>query len=176
MSAESIVPVERIERAIFLIRGHKVMLDRDLADLYDVPTKAFNQAVRRNQDRFPGDFMFRLTRSEKHQVVTDCDHLRRLKYAATLPCAFTEHGALMLSSVLRSGRAVRVSLEVVRAFVRIRRFLATHKELARRLDELERKYDGQFSVVFEAIRGLMASPDPPRRPIGFHVPGKPHSG
>ncbi|MGH9793788.1 MAG: ORF6N domain-containing protein [Candidatus Acidiferrales bacterium] len=158
---------ERIEQRILWIRGQKVMLDADLAVLYGTTTKALNQAVKRNVDRFPGDFMFRLNRQEKHEVVTNCDHLRRLKYAPTLPYAFTEHGAVMLASVLNSAVAVQASIQVVRAFIRLREILATHKELARKLAELEQKYDKQFKVVFDAIRELMTPPRKPLRPIGF---------
>ncbi len=163
----SIVPVERIERAILFIRGHKVMLDADLAKLYGVSTKRLNEQVKRNRDRFPADFMFRLTAVEKAGVVAICDHLHKLKFSPTLPYAFTEHGAVMLASVLNSPTAVLASIQVVRVFVRLREILSTHKALARKLDALEKKYDSQFKVVFDAIRQLMTSPDPRRRPIGF---------
>lgn len=128
-----------IARRILLIRGTKVMIDADLAELYGVPTKALDQAVKRNVERFPDDFMFRLMEGERQEVVTNCDHLVRLKFSPSLPFAFTEHGALMLGNVLKSPRAVEVSLLVVRAFVQLREMLATHKELAAKLDELERK-------------------------------------
>jgi phage regulator Rha-like protein len=167
---QSLVPAERIERAILLIRGQKVMLDTDLAHLYGVTTKALNQAVKRNQDRFPADFMFRLTKQEKEEVVTNCDHLQKLKFSPVLPYAFTEHGAIMLASVLNSRRAIEVSVFVVRAFVRLRGVLATHKELAQKLAELERKiqgHDEHIRSLFEAIRQLMAPPERPRKPIGF---------
>jgi hypothetical protein len=168
---QSIVPVERIERAILLIRDQKVMLDSDLAALYGVTTKRLNQQVKRNRDRFPEDFMFQLTAEEKAEVVANCDHLQKLKYSPTLPYAFTEHGAVMLASVLNTPIAVAASIQVVRAFVRMRYILATHEELARRLDELEKKYDRQFAVVFDAIRQLMTPPEIKRKPIGF-LPGK----
>jgi hypothetical protein len=158
---------ERIERAILLIRGQRVMLDADLAELYGVPTKALNQAVKRNPYRFPPDFMFRLTRREKREVVTYCDHLRRLKFSPALPWAFTEHGALMLANVLNSRRAVEVSVFIVRAFLKFRQMLASHRDLARRLNEMEKKYDAQFKVVFDAIRGLMKPDEKVRRRIGF---------
>ncbi len=161
------IPAERIERRILLIRGQRVMLDADLAQLYAVPTKALNQAVKRNRDRFPPDFMFRLTRGEKREVVTNCDHLERLKFSPVLPHVFTEHGALMLASVLNSPRAIEVSIFVVRAFVKLREMLAPHRGLARRLDEMEKKYDAQFKVVFDAIRELMKPPEKPLRKIGF---------
>ena len=162
---------ERIERSILLIRGHKVMLDDDLADLYDVQTKVFNQAVRRNRNRFPSDFMFQLTDREYHslrsQIVTlNSGRGRHRKY---LPYAFTEQGVAMLSSVLRSNRAVQVNIEIMRAFVRLREVLATHKDLAAKLEAIEKKYDAQFKVVFDAIRQLMIPPEPKKRKIGFLV-------
>lgn len=167
------IPAERIEARILLIRGQRVMLDADLAELYAVPTKALNQAVKRNRDRFPPDFMFRLTRGEKREVVTNCDHLERLKFSPVLPHVFTEHGALMLASVLNSSRAIEVSVFVVRAFVKLREMLASHRDLARRLEEMEKRYDAQFRVVFDAIRELMRPPEKPRRRIGFGVAARP---
>jgi phage regulator Rha-like protein len=164
-----VVPVERIERAIFSIRGEKVMLDSDLAELYGVLTGALNQAVKRNLGRFPPDFMFRLTEAEKAEVVTNCDNLAKLRFSPHLPYAFTEHGALMLANVLNSERAAQTSVQVVRAFVRLRQMLASNAELARKLDAMEKKYDAQFKVVFDAIRQLMSPPEPKRREIGFHV-------
>ena len=143
------------------------MLDTDLADLYKIATKALNQAVKRNKARFPGDFMFQLTKEEKAQVVTNCDHLQRLKFSPTLPYAFTEHGTIMLANVLNSQVAVQVSIQIVRAFIRLREAVASHKDLARRLDQLEGKYDSQFKVVFDAIRQLMSPPEPRKRKIGF---------
>ncbi|MBW3543296.1 MAG: ORF6N domain-containing protein [Planctomycetes bacterium] len=169
------VPTERIERAILLIRGQKVLLDRDLAELYRVETRVLNQAVRRNRKRFPEDFMFQLTGEELEnwmsQFVTSNPGAKM--GLRKRPYAFTEHGAAMLSSVLSSDRAIEVNIAIMRAFVRMREFLATHSDLARRLDELERKYDSQFKVVFDAIRQLMApTPTPsPRRRIGFQSPG-----
>jgi hypothetical protein len=162
---------ERIERSILLIRGHKVMLDDDLAELYDVQTKVFNQAVRRNRNRFPSDFMFRLTDREydslRSQIVTlNSGRGRHRKY---LPYAFAEQGVAMLSSVLRSARAVQVNIEVMRAFVRLREMLVTHKDLAAKLEAMEKKYDAQFKVVFDAIRQLMIPPEPKKRKIGFLV-------
>ncbi len=165
----SLVPVERIERAILSIRGEKVMLDSDLAELYGVGTKALNQAVKRNLDRFPPDFMFQLTITEKNEVVTNCDHLIQLRYSPHLPYAFTEHGALMLANVLNSERAAQTSVMVVRAFVRLRQMLSSNTELARKLEALEKKYDRQFKIVFDAIRRLMSPPEPKHREIGFHV-------
>jgi phage regulator Rha-like protein len=177
----SLVPVERIEKAILSIRGEKVMLDSDLAELYGVETKVLNQAVKRNAARFPADFMFQLTQEEhddlvrlRSQIVT----LKRGEHRKYLPYAFTEHGALMLANVLNSERAAQTSVQVVRAFVRLRQMLASNAELARKLAALENKYDAQFKVVFDAIRQLMSPPKPKRREIGFHVKydeGKPRS-
>jgi hypothetical protein len=164
-----VIPVERIERAILSIRGEKVMLDSDLAVIYGVPTKVLNQAVKRNLNRFPPDFMFQLTEKEKTEVVTICDHLAQIKYSPYLPFAFTEHGALMLANVLNSERAAQTSVMVVRAFVRLRQMLGSNAELARKLAALENKYDAQFKVVFDAIRQLMSPPARPKREIGFHV-------
>lgn len=161
------VPIESIERAILVVRRQKVMLDVDLAAIYGVTTKRLNQQFRRNQVRFPDDFAFRLSKDEfeilRSQFVTASWGGRRYP-----PIAFTEHGAVMLASVLNSAVAVETSVHVVRAFVRLREILATHKELAKRLDELERKYDGQFAAVFDAIRQLM-SPPKPTLEIGFHT-------
>ena len=171
-SERSLIPAESIERRILLIRGQKVMLDIDLAELYGVPTKALNQAVKRNKDRFPPDFMFRLSKEEKAEVVTICDHLSNLRFSPMLPHAFTEHGILMLSSVLHSKRAVQVNIAIMRAFVRLREMLLSNADLARKLLALESKYDVQFRVVFDAIRQLMEGPPAPPRPkIGFH-PGE----
>ncbi len=170
---ELLIPSERIEKAILFIRGHRVMLDRDLAELYDVPTKALNQAVRRNPKRFPDDFMFQLSKEElenwRSQIVTS-DSAARMGLRRP-PLAFTEQGVAMLSSVLHSERAIEVNIAVMRAFVRLREILATHKDLARKLEELERKYDVQFRAVFEAIRQLMTPPPDTRQGrIGFQSP------
>lgn len=168
MKQTSLIPVERIEKAIFVIRGEKVILDADLALIYGVSTKRLNEQVKRNRTRFPDDFMFRLTSEEKAEVVANCDHLRGLKFSPNLPHAFTEHGTIMAANVLNSERAVQASVEIVRAFVRLRLILSSNAELSRRLDDLESKYDRQFKVVFDAIRELM-SPTPPsgRKQIGF---------
>ncbi len=166
---KALVPTERIERAILLIRGQKVLLDSDLAELYGVETKVLNQAVKRNLARFPADFMFQLPKGEfdnlKSQSVTSSWGGRR-----TPPYAFTEQGVAMLSSVLHSDRAVAVNIEIMRAFVRLREMLSSHTDLARRLDELEKKYDAQFRAVFDAIRQLMIPPETPKKGrIGFHA-------
>lgn len=162
------IPIERIEYRIFLLRGQKVMLSTHLAELYDVEPRALVQAVKRNIQRFPEDFMFQLSETEfddlKSQIVTSSwGGLRR-----AAPYAFTEQGVAMLSSVLHSERAIRVNIEIMRAFVRLRQMLASNAELARRLAELEKKYDAQFKVVFDAIRELMTPPEPKKkRSIGF---------
>ena len=135
-----LVPAERIERSILLIRGEKVMLDADLASLYGVTTKRLNEQVRRNLGRFPPDFLFKLTAEEKAEVVANCDHLGRLKFSSALPFAFTEHGAIMAANVLSSERAVAASVMVVRAFVRLRQILSSHAELARKVREMEKQY------------------------------------
>lgn len=171
---KEILPVERIEQRIFLIRGHKVMLDRDLADLYGVKTKVLNQAVKRNMRRFPSDFMFQLTEQEKHELVTNCDHLKELKHSYQLPYAFTEQGVSMLSSVLNSEQAIQVNIAIMRTFSRLRRILASHKELARRVGELERgysKHEIEITTVFKVLRKLMEKPvvEQPRKKIGFEV-------
>jgi len=166
---DAIVPIELIEKKIYLIRGHKVMLDTDLAILYGVTTKRLNEQVKRNHDRFPEDFMFQLNEKEKAEVVANCDHLRRLKFSPKLPYAFTEHGAIMLAAVLNSPIAVQASIQVVRVFVRLRQMLASNAELSRKLDALEKKYDYQFKIVFDAIRQLMTPPEPEKRKIGFQV-------
>ena len=163
----TLVPGNRIEKRIFLLRGEKVMLSPDLAELYGVEPRALIQAVKRNIERFPDDFMFQLSQAEfgslKSQIViSSWGGLRRAR-----PYAFTEHGVAMLSSVLRSKRAVRVNIEIMRTFVRLRGMLATHKDLARKLENMEKKYDTQFKVVFDAIRELMRPSDTPRRRIGF---------
>ncbi len=167
----SLVLTHRIESRIRLIRGHKVMLDADLAILYKVEVKALNQAVKRNSERFPKDFMFRLTTEEAARLRSQTVTLKtgRGRHPKYLPSVFTEQGVAMLSSVLRSHRAVLVNIEIMRAFVRLRRMLVSHEDLARKLDALENKYDSQFKVVFEAIRELMNPPAPRRRPIGFRT-------
>jgi hypothetical protein len=158
---------EQVARGILLIRGHRVIIDSDLALLYGVTTKRLNEQVNRNRQRFPGDFMFQLTSKEKMEVVANCDHLVRLKFSPTLPRVFTEHGAIMVASVLNTPRAVDISIVVVRAFVRLRQIIQADADLARKLAALERRYDAQFKVVFDAIRELMAPPAKARAPIGF---------
>lgn len=170
MPGSFLVKRERIERRVLRLRGHNVMLDEDLAALYRVDVKALNQAVKRNRDRFPPDFMFRLTaqeaRSLRSQIVTAKVGRGGRRNA---PYAFTEQGVAMLSSVVRSALAIRVNIEIMRAFVRLRRVLESHGALANRLDELEEKYDEQFGVVFDAIRKLMAPPKSNKARIGFRA-------
>jgi hypothetical protein len=171
MPENQLIPTAGIERRIYLIREQRVMLDRDLAALYGVTTAALNQAVKRNPDRFPDDFMFQLDREEFEdwisQIVISNPGLRM--GARRRPLAFTEQGVAMLSSVLRSKRAIQVNIAIMRAFVTFREMLATHKDLANKLVELEQRYDEKFRVVFDAIRQLMAQPTPDqrRRQIGF---------
>jgi len=163
---QGLVPMEVIARVILVLRGEKVILDRDIARLYGVETRTLVQAIRRNQERFPEDFMFQLTEEEvsnlRYQSGTSSWGGSRYR-----PYAFTEQGVAMLSGVLRSERAVRVNVEVMRAFVRLRRMAASQEDLARKIEALEEKYDSKFSVVFDALRELMAAPEPSDRPIGF---------
>lgn len=187
MSAPA-MPLARIESRILLIRGQKVMIDADLAELYGVPTKRLNEQVKRNQERFPADFMFQLTAGEKQEVVANCDHLAKLKFSKTLPYAFTEHGAIQAANVLASPQAIEVGVYVVRAFVHLRELVVSNKELALRLDELEDKTDlmslkqetfehntrVQLKQIIDTLRELMAPPAAPaKRPIGFVTPDDP---
>jgi hypothetical protein len=167
---KSLIPIERIERAILLIRGQKVMLDTDLAALYGVTTGRLNEQVRRNRERFPEDFMFQLTEEEAKALRSQFAILKtgRGKHRKFLPYVFTEQGVAMLSSVLRSERAIKVNVEIMRTFVRLRQILASHADLARKLEALEKKYDAQFKIVFDAIRELMEPAEQkPKRKIGF---------
>lgn len=173
MSATQMVPTtERVENYILLIRSQKVILDADLAELYGVTTKRLNEQVKRNQDRFPVDFMFKLTDDEKQQVVAICDHLKNLKFSRTNPNAFTEHGVLMAASVLNTPRAIEVSVLVVRTFVKLREILSTHTDLNHKLKELENKilsHDKTLQSLVISIRRLMNPPlTSNKRPIGFH--------
>ncbi|MEK7586535.1 MAG: ORF6N domain-containing protein [Patescibacteria group bacterium] len=166
---KTLVPVEIIEHSILLIRKQKVLIDVDLALLYKVETKQLVRALKRNLDRFPKDFMFQLneveTKNLRYQFGTSSLHGGR-RYN---PYAFTEQGVAMLSSVLHSPRAIKVNIEIMRAFVRLRKILSTHTDLAKKLNNLEQKYDKNFRVVFDAIRQLMTPPDEPKRPIGFRI-------
>ena len=158
----TLVPVERIASKIYLIRGMKVMLDRDLAELYGVETKVLKQAVRRNVDRFPADFMFEFTKDEfnnlRSQIVTSS-----WGGARYLPMAFTEQGVAMLSSVLKSNRAIQVNIQIMRAFTKLRKMLSTHKDLKRKIESMEKKYDQQFQIIFEAIKQLLETDEKPKK-------------
>ena len=192
MSEASLIPARRIEQKILLLRGEKVMLDRDLAELYGVETKVLNQAVKRNLERFPADFMFQLSKVEaglvsRSQIVTLNDEitkepletkgalrsqivtLKRGAHRKFRPYAFTEQGVAMLSSVLRSDRAIQVNLAIMRTFVQLRQMLSSHADLSRKLAALEGKYDKQFRVVFDALREMMSEKKKPKREIGFHT-------
>jgi hypothetical protein len=170
VTSSSAIPAERIERRILMIRGQKVMLDSDLAELYDVETKSLNRAVRRNLSRFPADFMFELTSKEFEDLRYHFGTSNSRGGRRSRPLAFTEQGVAMLSSVLRSPRAVQVNIAIMRAFVKLREILGSNRDLARRLDEMESNYDAQFKAVFDAIRELMKPPEKPRRRIGFAAP------
>ncbi len=172
--------LETVASRILVLRGQRVMLDADLAELYGVTTKRLNEQVKRNIGRFPGDFMLQLNADEKAEVVANCDHLAKLKFSPSLPYAFTEHGALMLGNVLKSSRAVEVSLLVVRAFVQIREMLSAHKDISAKLDQMERKlssHDQAIAGLIDAIRQLMNPPAPARRGIGFtaNIDSKPRN-
>lgn len=169
-----IVPVEHIHRSILLIKGHKVILDRDLAEFYGVETKALNQAVKRNIARFPSDFMFQLTKQEKEEVVTNCDHLSSLKFSPTLPYAFTEQGVAMLSSVLRSRWAAQVNIAIMRTFVKLRQILATNTALRRKIESMERRYNEQFKLVFKVLSEMVMADKKPKTQIGFLTEGREH--
>jgi len=169
---KELIPHERITQRIFLIRGDKVMIDRDLAELYGVKTKYLNQQVRRNIKRFPQEFMFPLTEKERDELVAICNRFKTMKHSASLPYAFTEHGVAMLASVLKSERAVKISIIIIKTFVKLREIISTHKELVYKLNELERKiekHDVEIKDIFEAIRQLMLPPEEPKRRIGFHT-------
>ena len=168
-----IVPIERIANKIYLMRGMKVMLDRDLAELYNVETSQLKRAVRRNIDRFPSDFMFELTQTElenwRCQFGTSKSDKMGLRYK---PMAFTEQGVAMLSSVLRSKRAIHVNIQIMRAFTQLRKMLSTHEDLKRKIESMEEKYDQQFQIVFEAIKQLLETDEKPKKKIGFTVKEK----
>jgi len=164
---KDVVPEERIEQIIFIIRNQKVILDSDLAALYGVDTRTLNQAVKRNINRFPPEFMFQLSLKEAQNLISQFVISSHGGYRK-LPYAFTEHGALMAATVLNSPRAVAMSLAIIKTFVKLRQILSINKDLSRRLDELESKYDEQFQIVFESIRRLMTEPEEPKKArIGF---------
>ena len=168
---DSIVPAELIERKIYLIRGHKVMFDKDLAELYEVETFNLNKAVKRNIMRFPSDFMFQLTKEEADSLRFQIGMSKVIGRGGRryLPYVFTEQGVAMLATVLNSDRAIHANIAIMRAFVKLRELMATHKDLARKLADMEKKYDAQFKVVFDAIRQLMTPPETKKRKIGFEV-------
>ena len=170
MKKSPVLVQERIEQQIFMIRGKKVMLDRDLAELYKVPTKRLNEQVKRNHRRFPNDFMFVLTRRELNELVANCDRFDTIKHSSVLPYAFTEQGVAMLSSVLNSDKAIEVNIQIMRTFSKLRELMLVHKDLRLKIEEMEKKYDQQFKLVFDAIRKLLAPPpSKPKLPIGFHA-------
>jgi phage regulator Rha-like protein len=169
---DDIIPAERIENRIYLIRGQKVIVDRDLAELYGVETKYLNRQVKRNLERFPEEFMFQLSAKEKIELVTNCHRFKTMKHSSVLPYAFTELGVAMLASILNSKTAIKISIHIVKAFVKLRNFISTHKDLAQKIKELENKFekhDAEIQAVFEAIRRLMSPEDKPAKKIGFDI-------
>ena len=167
----NIIPSERIEPRIFFIRNQKVMIDRDLAELYDVETKYLNRQVKRNLERFPPEFMFQLIKKEKDELVTNCHRLKNLKHSSALPYAFNEHGVAMLSGVLKSRIAVKISIHIVKAFIRLRRVIATHEKLAQKFKELEKRvgrHDQEIAAIVDMIKKLIEGPPKPKTKIGFH--------
>jgi len=170
IETKSLVPQEIIENRILLLRGKKVMIDSDLATLYGVSTKILNQSVKRNSKRFPDDFMFELTTAEKEEVVTNCDHLKHLKYSPYKPYVFTEQGVAMLSSVLKSEKAIQVNIQIIRTFTKIKEMIISNKELRIKMEEMENKYDDKFVVVFKVIAKLIGKPEKTSdRKIGFDI-------
>jgi hypothetical protein len=169
MAKKPIVPSEKIYRAIIFLRGRRVMLDADLALVFGTTTKRVNERVKRNIDRFPADFLFQLTDEEKSWVVANCDYLKQLKFSTVNPFAFTEHGTIMVATILNTPIAIEASVAVVRAFVKLREIFLQNKDLSKRLNELESKYDHPFKIVFDAIRKLMQLPlkDIHRQRIGY---------
>ena len=169
--SEGLVPEEVIEQRIFLIRDQKVMIDRDLAELYGVETKYLNRQVKRNRERFPEAFMFQLTQEEKKELVTNWHRFESLKHTTFLPYVFTEHGVAMLASVLNSERAIKISIHIIQTFVKLRQWVSAHKQLAQKLAQLERRmdrHDGEIQAIFDALRQMMIPPEKPKRRIGFH--------
>lgn len=162
-----VIPIERIQQCILLVRSEKVILDKDLAKLYGVETRVLNQAVKRNLERFPNDFMFQLSKNEKQEVITNCDHLKSLKYSPVMPLAFTEQGVAMLSTVLRSKKAVEVNIAIMRTFVQLRRILADNKLLRDKIERLEKKYDEQFQQVFAILECMIDDEEKPKSRIGY---------
>ncbi len=163
----SLIPSEKVERKIFLIRGKKIMLDRDLADLYNVKPIALRQQVKRNKDHFPPDFIFKLTKKEVEEMVSQNVIPSKQSLGGYLPYAFTEQGVAMLSSVLRSKRAVYVNIQIMRTFTKLREMIETNKDLKKKIEDLEKKYDNQFQIVFDAIKKLIEPEVKPKRRVGF---------
>ena len=175
MAKSLIVPDEIVISKILLIRGKKVMIDRDMAELYGVTTKRLNEQVKRNNKRFPEDFMFQLTREEKDEVVANCDHLKGLKYSPNLPNVFTEHGAVMLASVLNSDRAIEVNIQIVRIFTKLREMILTNKDILLKLEQLETQVienSVDIQNIFAALKELLNPPQKPRPAIGFKLQSK----
>jgi hypothetical protein len=170
MEGKALIPYEVIEQRIFMIRDKRVMIDKDLAELYGVETKYLNRQVKRNKERFPAEFMFQLNRKEKGELVTNWHRFEMMKHSNTLPFAFTEHGVAMLSSVLGSRKAVRISIFIVKTFIRLRRLIETHRDINHKVDELERKvksHDTEIRSIFEAIRQMIIVSEKPKKRIGF---------
>ena len=163
----NIIPIELIEKKIFVIRERKVMIDRHLAELYCVETRVLNQAVKRNIERFPEEFMFQLTMKERDEVVTICDDLKLLKFFRTMPYAFSEYGVAMLSSVINSKRSIQVNIQIIKAFVKLRQMILGTSDLRKRIEDMEKKYDKQFKVVFTVLKELIDKPFKERKEIGF---------
>jgi phage regulator Rha-like protein len=165
-----LIPDEVVITKIIVLREKKVIVDKDIAELYGVTTKRLNEQVKRNKKRFPIDFMFQLTLEEKDEVVANCDHLKNLKYSSTLPFVFTEHGAVMLASVLNSNRAIEVNIQIVRIFTQLKEMLMTHKDILIQMQNLENKltaHDVDIKLIFEYLKKLLTPPQEPRRRIGF---------
>ncbi len=165
-----LIPDEAVINKILFLRGKKVMIDKDISELYGVSTKRLNEQVKRNKKRFPEDFTFQLTQEEKDEVVANCDHLKNLKYSPNLPFVFTEHGAVMLASILNSDRAIEVNIQIVRIFTQMREMLSTNKDILLKLEQLENKvmhHDDDIKMIFEALKQLLNPPQEPRRRIGF---------
>ena len=162
-----LIPTKEIISQIFYIRGFKVILDFHLATLYQVETRVLKQQIKRNLDRFPEDFMFQLNETEWKELITNCDNLGSMKFSPVTPFAFTEQGVAMLSGILHSDKAVKVNIAIMRAFVRMRELIDENKDMKKKLDKLESKYDKQFQIVFEAIRKLIETKNEPRKSIGY---------
>lgn len=169
MKNKSLITIGNIRDKIYLIRGEKVMLDQDLALLYKVEVRRLKEQVRRNIRRFPSDFMFKLRKKEKEEVIANCDHLKKLRFSPSVPYAFTEQGVAMLSSVLRSQRAIDVNIEIMRTFTKLRSWLSTHEQLKKKLERMEKKYDKRFQIVFDFINRLAYEEKHPKPVAGFRT-------